>query len=99
VEPPDETQGRLRFAELTSSLGAGVLGVGLGAMAANALRAVELPILVLGAALHLWGMVDKHRIEARRAEARVWWKNATYTLCWGALIALGGYILFVRSQP
>lgn len=57
---------RLRFAELTSGVGAVVLGVGLGALMANRLAGFGLVILALEITLHAWGMYDRHRQENRR---------------------------------
>ncbi len=55
---------RLRLAELTSGLGAGVLGLGQGVLAAGFLRGLGLPALIAGLLLHVWGMTDRHRLEA-----------------------------------
>lgn len=54
---------RLPLAELTSALGAGILGLGIGVLGADYLRGVGLPTVV-GLLLHGWGMADKHRLEA-----------------------------------
>jgi hypothetical protein len=85
---------RLRLAELTSSLGAGVLGMGLGVLLASQLRGLGVPVLLLGALLHAWGMTDKHRIEAKSLVPTVWWSTALYWICWGLLGLLAIYVVF-----
>lgn len=86
-------QTRLKLAELSSALGAGVLGLGAGVLLENPLRGLGLPILVVGLALHAWGMTDKHRIEASVDAARVWWSTALYWACWLGLGAVAVYAL------
>jgi hypothetical protein len=83
----------MRLAELTSSLGAGVLGVGLGALLANQLRGLGVPVLLLGALLHAWGMADKHRLEAKAGAPTVWWSTLLYWICWVLLGALAVYVV------
>lgn len=79
---------RLRFAELTSSVGAGVLGVGLGASFGAELASLAVPVLIAGAALHAVGMTDKHLLERSAGEVRPRWSTALYWICWLALLAL-----------
>ena len=64
---------RLRLAELSSSMGAGVLGIGIGVLAASWLRALGLMFVAVGVAMHGWGMLDKHRLE--RGDARPRWST------------------------
>lgn len=84
----------LRLAELTSGIGALVLGVGLGAQFAAHLSASAIPIMVVGAFLHAWGMFAKHRIETRTAGPEPKWETALYRLCWVLLAVLAGYLIF-----
>lgn len=79
---------RQKLAQLTSSIGAGVLGVGIGALAASPLRGLEVIVIVVGLVLHLWGMVDNHRAE--RGTPQPAWATATYWLCWVGLAVLVG---------
>jgi hypothetical protein len=81
VTKPD----RLRLAELTSGVGAVVLGVGLGALAADRLGRFGLPLLLIGAVAHAWGMFDKNRIEHQADALDAWWKPVAYWFCWGLL--------------
>lgn len=87
---------RLRLAEITSGLGAGILVLGIGVLAADYLQGLGVPILVAGLVLHAWGMADRHRIEAREGAAQVWWSTAAYWLCWALLAALVVYALARR---
>ena len=78
---------RLHRAELVSSLGAGVLGVGLGLVLSRYLAGFAVPLLLIGIALHGWGMYDKRRLE-RGVVARTAWVEALYWLCWALLAGL-----------
>lgn len=80
--------GRLRLAELTSGVGAVVLGIGLGALAADRIGSFGLPLLLVGLAAHAWGMYDKHRLERQADAPDVWWEPAAYWFCWGLLAIL-----------
>ena len=88
---PDPRTARLRLAELTSSVGALVLGIGLGALLGGALTGLGLPLLVTGALVHSWGMFDKHRLEQRAGAPDAGWHTVTYWGCWLllAFVALG----------
>jgi hypothetical protein len=79
---------RQRLAELSSAVGAGVIGVGLGALLASSLRGLAIPIVLAGLLMHAWGMTDKHRIENARGELRPWWSTLLYWVCWLGLAAL-----------
>lgn len=85
---------RQKLGQLTSSTGAGVIGVGLGALAATSLRDLEAIVLAVGLALHIWGMVATHRAEDGAAQPA--WVTATYWLCWAALVGLAA-VLIVRA--
>lgn len=80
--------------DLATSSGAGLLGAGLGALAAAWLRPVAVALLVLGAALHGWGMLTRHRLERRGGVALPRWSLALYWLCWLVLLGLGVYLLW-----
>ncbi len=93
VEEP-ALRARLKQAEIASSLGAGVLGLGLGALAAPYLSNLIAPILVLGVLLHGWGMFDKHAIERGAGRRDTWWMKALYWFCWIALAILAVALAF-----
>ena len=84
---------RLRFAELASGVGAVVLGVGLGVLAADQFGSLGLPLLLVGAAVHAWGMYDKHRLERQSDASAVWWEPVAYWTCWGLLAVLAGGVM------
>lgn len=84
---------RLKVAEVTSSLGAGVLGVGIGVLLAGYFAGLGLPILILGLVMHAWGMRTKHALEAGAPQPA--WSAALYWVCW---IALAGLALYVVAR-
>ena len=86
---------RLRLAELTSSVGAGVLGFGLGLLLGRWFPFSGIPVLVVGLGLHTWGMLDKHRLESGAA-VETWGSKAAYWVCWVLLAGLIG-VLIVRN--
>jgi hypothetical protein len=88
---------RLRLAELSSSLGAGVLGFGIGVLVSSHVAGLGVPILVAGLFLHAWGMLDKHRVEAKQGAARVWWSTLLYWICWAALATIVVYVVWRRA--
>ena len=94
-QPHDSSLARLKRAETTSAVGAGVLGAGVALLAPELLRPYTPPLLVLGLAMHAWGMYDKHRLEAGAATRHVWWAEALYWGCWLALAALALYLIAV----
>jgi hypothetical protein len=87
---------RMKRVDLASGVGAGILGGGLGALAAQYLDVgpYVAPLIVVGAMLHAWGMFERHRLDA--AAPRVWWGEALYWICWAILVAVGVLVL-VRS--
>jgi hypothetical protein len=87
--------GRLRLAELTSGVGAVVLGIGLGALMANRLAGFGPVILALGITLHAWGMYDKHCQESRRGIIDPWWATTLYWTCW---IGLAGMLAWIVTR-
>jgi hypothetical protein len=91
------TTAALKRAETTSSIGAGVLGAGVGLMLAALLQGYAIPILVIGLVMHAWGMYDKHRLEVRSEMAQPWWATLFYWVCWVALAALLVYVVLRRA--
>jgi hypothetical protein len=88
THPRNDISSRLNLAELSSSMGAGVLGAGLGVVVADQLGGFGWPIVVAGLVMHAWGMTDKHQLEASRGESRPAWSTVLYWVCWLALLAL-----------
>lgn len=66
---------RLRIAELTSSIGAPVVGVGLGGLLGE----------------RLGGLADRRRIERHTGGRDLGWEAALYWTCWAllGLVAVG----------
>jgi len=84
---------RFRLAELTSAIGAGVLGVGIGVLLPSQVRGLGILIVVVGAVLHAWGITDRHRLESEMGRSPVWWSTALYWTCWLLLAALAGWVI------
>jgi hypothetical protein len=79
---------RIKIAELTSGVGALVLGLGLGAQFAAHLNGSAILIIAVGAFMHAWGMLDKRTLGTEPK-----WEKALYWLCWVLLVVLAGYLL------
>ena len=86
---------RLKLAELTSGIGALVLGVGLGALFSKWFAPAAGFIAFAGVAAHGFGMWDKHRLETQAHAESAPWIVALYWVCWLQL-AVVGVLLFVR---
>jgi hypothetical protein len=85
---------RERFAELTSSLGAGILGAGIGSVGHRYLGSIGIPLLVLGLGMHGFGMWDMRRMERAGVLApRPLWSLILYGLCWLCLLGIAVYLI------
>lgn len=84
----------MKFAQLLSTIGAGVLGVGLGLLLPNDLATYGLPILVLGTVCHLVGMWRKHNLESVLSVTVPVWQSLLYWGCWLALLLLLASLLW-----
>ena len=78
---------RRKLAELTSGLGALVLGIGLGALGAPWIGRAAAPIAAVGLVAHAFGMWDGHRQDARGHLDSPPWVRVLYWLCWLLLAA------------
>jgi hypothetical protein len=87
---------RLRLAELTSGVGAVVLGIGLGVLLSDRLAGFGFGVLAAGIAVHGWGMYDRRRQERRQGAVNPWWATALYWACWIGLGGMLGWIV-IRS--
>jgi hypothetical protein len=74
-------------------VGALVLGVGLGALAAPWLGRAAVAVLVVGLAVHGWGMYDKHRLEQGSGAAEMRYAEALYQVCWLMLAVLLAWLV------
>jgi hypothetical protein len=79
---------RLKRAQTTSAIGAGILGAGIGIRFGAALEPFAILAILLGLVMHAWGMFDRHRLEAHTELPRVWWAEMLYWVCWVMLVAL-----------
>ena len=83
---------RVKVAELTSGIGAVVLGVGVGALLARWVGAAAGVVALIGVLLHGFGMWDKHRLEAGTPGASDRLVVALYWVCW---LLLGGVMAYL----
>ena len=90
---PSATAQSLRVAQLTSSIGAGVLGIGLGSITSHWIDSLGIPVLVVGLVMHAVGMATQHRLERREGQARPWWSTLLYWLRWASLALLTSLIV------
>jgi len=88
-----ESLSRQKQVELAASGGAGLLGAGIGVLFASWLRPAGVLLLVVGAVLHGWGMLVRHRLERRGHTALPRWSVALFWLCWLVLLGLAAYLL------
>jgi hypothetical protein len=83
---------RIKVSDLTSAIGALVLGVGLGALLPGVFGRLAVPITAIGAVVHALGMWDKRRLEEQQHVVNDRWVVALYWVCWlllaGVVVAL-----------
>ncbi|MGE3534264.1 MAG: hypothetical protein AB7H48_05495 [Parachlamydiales bacterium] len=87
---------RLKLAELTSSIGAGVLGLGLGVHFGEHLKSFSLPIIAIGIFSHAVGMFDKHRLESQVNGVTAFWTKFLYWICWVSMAGLIAYFIYLQ---
>lgn len=90
----NENKSRVKRAELLSGIGALLLGTGLGVLFSNFLKPYALPVLFVGLAMHALGMFIKHRFERAETDARLWWAEILYWVCWVASLGVVAYVAF-----
>ena len=79
---------RMKLAELSSGVGALVVGLGLGALLPDLVGKAAGLVILAGTCLHAFGMWDKHRMEATTQIANSVWVRALYWMCWLLLAAV-----------
>ena len=84
----------VKLAEVTSGVGALVLGVGLGGLFPQWFGPAAGLITAVGLSLHAFGMWDKHRLEALAHTHNPPWVVALYWVCWLLLAAVLTLLLF-----
>ena len=85
---------RLKIADLTSGVGALVLGVGVGALFPLWFAPAAGLITFAGLVTHALGMWDKHRLESAAHAESPPWVGALYWLCWLLLAAMLAILAF-----
>lgn len=85
---------RLKIADLTSGVGALVLGVGLGALFPEWFGPAAGLITVAGLVMHAFGMWDKRRLESVAHVVNTPLVVALYWLCWFLLVAVLAVLVF-----
>src|SRR5262245_18738142 len=83
---------RIKRAELLGSVGALVLGVGVGLPFARFLTPYTTPLLLPGFLLHSWGMYYRRKLDQASAVTSPGWVNVLYWVCWIALPIPSVYI-------
>ena len=83
---------RLKLAELTSGVGALVLGAGLAALMPKLVEGLGASITAVGLMLHAFGMWDKHRIEGKQDVITPALVVTPYWICW---LLLGAVLMFL----
>lgn len=87
---------RLKFAELTSGIGAGILGLGLGVQFGDHFKSFSFAIIVIGLLSHAVGMFEKHRLELQANIASPFWTKLFYWICWSSMAGLICYFIFLK---
>lgn len=85
--------GRVKRVELLVSVGAGVLGAGIGALFSSVLGSTGMALVAVGAAMHAVGMWHRHRLDLAADAALPTWASVSYWGCWVVLALLAGYTL------
>jgi len=92
MTPGGEAERPQNAANLLSTVGAGVAGLGGGILLSAALDRLGWWLLGLGAAVHFAAMLGKRRLQDRRGYSPAAWEQAGYWLCWAALGILAAFV-------
>ena len=87
---------RLKVAELTSGVGALVLGVGLGALFTQWFTPAARVLVLAGVVAHGFGMWDKHRLDGQAHAPSESWITLVYWICWLLLAGVVAFLLLER---
>ena len=85
---------RIKLAELTSGVGALVLGIGLGTLFAPWFEQTAIEITSIGLLTHAFGMWDKHRLERQATHIDPTWVTLLYWACW---LGLAGIVVWMTA--
>lgn len=91
-----EARSAIKRAELLSAMGAGALGAGAALLLERWIGTAGLPLLVVGAVMHGFGMYQRRKLEDLGQPARPAWENALYWGCWMLLAGVLGWALAAR---
>ena len=83
---------RVKLAELTSGVGALVLGIGLGALFVRWVSPAAGVVTLAGVLVHAFGMWDKHRLDGQSPGDSSVLVRALYWTCW---LLLAGVLLYL----
>ena len=86
---------RMKIADLTSGVGALVLGVGLGSLFPRSFGSSAGLITIAGLCMHALGMWDKHRLEQLGQRENPRWVVVLYWMCWLLLAAVLMMLLLI----
>ncbi len=89
----DRTLTKAKLEELASTVGAGILGFGLGALLSNYIQQYAFGIILIGLIMHGWGMYTTHH----QNKKEISWINLLYWFCWIIIIGLAVYVLVKLS--
>jgi hypothetical protein len=91
---------QIKRADLTTGVGALVLGLGLGSLFNDWITGMATVLAAVGGTVHAWGMLDKHGIEKRAAFANPRFTEFLYWVCWLSLAGLAAYyVASVLGSP
>ena len=80
---------------LLSTIGAGVAGIGLGVLAAGVLEPAGVPLVAIGLASHVVGMMGRRRMQSARLYRPAFWEQLAYWGCWAGI---GGLVVFAAFR-
>lgn len=72
---------------LLSTVGASIIGLGIGVLLSAALTSIVWFLLAFGAIAHAVGMVGTRRVKSSVNYEPAPWERAAYWLCWGLILA------------
>ena len=85
------SEGRRRAFASLSGIGAALAGLGLGVILAHRLETMQWPILGVGIAVHLLGMIGTRRLQDESGYAPSALAQVMYWSCWLLIVALAVY--------
>jgi drug/metabolite transporter (DMT)-like permease len=93
IDRSADLERRRNAAQLLSTTGAAVAGIGVGALFGEILQPFAVAILVVGLVAHVAGMIGSRRAQRAEGYRRSPLELAFYWLCWALIAILAVYIL------